>query len=121
MTKKRWIVLAGLLAACVCLTLAVLAMRPARPGITRPSFERIKIGMTLEDVEKILGCAACDAGAMGLEGPRRVWIHPHNETTVVIYFDRNDRVTSKSLSVPVTFLKKLQRWLGLRDPDWNRE
>src|SRR5262249_15428976 len=55
MTKKRWIVLAGMLAACVCLTLAVLAMLPPRPGVTPSNIERIKDGMTLEEVEKVLG------------------------------------------------------------------
>jgi hypothetical protein len=55
MTKKRWIVLAGVLAACVCLTLAVLALLPPRRGVTLANIERIEKGMTLAEVEKILG------------------------------------------------------------------
>ena len=55
MTKKRWIVLAGILAACVCATLAVLALLPPRPGVTLANIERIEKGMTLAEVEKILG------------------------------------------------------------------
>jgi hypothetical protein len=55
MTKKRCIVLAGMLAACVCLTLAVLALLPERPGVTLANIECIEKGMTLAEVEKILG------------------------------------------------------------------
>src|SRR6516162_5386917 len=55
MTKKRWILLAGMLAACVCPTLVVLALQPERPGVTLASIERIKKGTTQAEVEKILG------------------------------------------------------------------
>src|SRR5262249_43999136 len=44
MTKKRWIVLTGMLAACVYLTLAVLALLPPRPGVTPANIERIEAG-----------------------------------------------------------------------------
>ena len=38
--RKRYLIVVGLLAACVCLTVAVLAMLPRRSASTRDDLER---------------------------------------------------------------------------------
>jgi hypothetical protein len=55
MNKKRLSVLAGSLAACVCLTLGILAMLPSRPGVTKENFDLIEKGMARAKVEGIFG------------------------------------------------------------------
>jgi len=109
MTKKRWIVLAGILAACVCLTLAVLALLPPRPGVTPANIERIEDGMTRAEVETILGGPGESLGSYLARYPTSpliirggtkyrgatVWHHPHDGTYVTVYFDRDNRVVRK--------------------------
>ena len=48
-------VLESILAVAVCLTLIILALLPPRPGVTKANFDRIGEGMTLEQVNAILG------------------------------------------------------------------
>ena len=112
MTKKRWIVLAGILAACVWLALAVLALLPPRPGITPANIQRIEEGMTLAEVEEILG-------GPGVERWPRfdthvvTWNHPHDETWVTVWLDQANRVTLSAPIPPETFMQKLKRLLRL--------
>jgi hypothetical protein len=124
MTKKRWIVLAGMLAAGGCLTLAVLALLPPRPGVTRANFERIEHGMTLEEVEKILGGEGPDSPVLGpldmnmkTSGPvtELHWVHPDRTTLVAVDFDGDNRVVRKWYweESPPTFMQKLKRLLHL--------
>ena len=116
MTKKRWIVLAGMLAACVCVTLAVLALLPPRPGVTPANIERIEDGMTQEEVEKILGGPGVNLLASTSFVPRGrvvVWDHPHDGTYVRVGFDRDNRVIGKDWGPPETLLRKLRRLLHL--------
>jgi hypothetical protein len=120
MTKKRWIVDAGLLAASVCLTLGVLAVLSPRPGVTLANIECIEKGMTLAEVEKILGGPGkrYDSDplfghvfydAWGNEGWQSgphlidasrtvfVWGRPHEGTCVAVSFDReSNRVREKN-------------------------
>jgi hypothetical protein len=55
MLRNRWIVAAGGLASLVCAGLVVLAILPARPGITWTNFNRLESGMTQAEAEAILG------------------------------------------------------------------
>jgi hypothetical protein len=56
MTKRRLLLLAAL-PLVIVVTLGVLAMLPpnTRPGVTKANFDRIEIGMTMAEVEEILG------------------------------------------------------------------
>ena len=109
MTKKRWIVLAGMLAACVCLTLAVLALLPPPPGVTWPNIERINDGMTRAEVETILG----GPGESLMQNSIMIWFNPQTKTNVIVYFDDANRVIGKDWGPPETFMQKLQRLLHL--------
>jgi hypothetical protein len=115
MTKKRWIVLAGMLAACVCLTLAVLALLPPRPGVTSANFERIEDGMTQEEVEKILGGPAADwfSPKRGVSVTYFVWDHPYDRTQVFVGFRDNHVIQKEWGGPPDTFMQKLKRLLRL--------
>jgi len=127
MTKKRWIVLAGMVAACVCLTLAVLALLPPRPGVTPANIERIEDGMTRAEVEKILGGPGESLGSYLAHYPTSpliimggkkyrgasVWRHPHDGTFVAVYFFPDNRVTGRQSAQPETFRQKLCRLLRL--------
>jgi hypothetical protein len=127
MTKRRWVVLVGLLAVGVCLTLAVLALLPPRPGVTKANFDRIEDGMTRQEVERILGgpgsLLAENGKIIGSPGKRFaingdlfLWGHPLNNTNVFVSFDDGDRVIGKDWKdwgPPETFLQKLQRLLHL--------
>ena len=53
--KKRYLTLATLLAAGICLTFGVIAILPPRPGVTKANLNRIKVGMTKAEVETLLG------------------------------------------------------------------
>jgi len=57
MTKKRLLLIASLPVAVVAI-LGVSAMLPARPGVTRANFDRLKNGMTAADAEQVFGCRA---------------------------------------------------------------
>jgi hypothetical protein len=127
MTKRRWVVLVGLLAVGVCLTLAGLALLPPRPGVTQANFDRIEDGMTREEVERILGgpgrLVAKNGEIMGgpgaafvMNGNLFLWDNPRNDTIVSVSFDDANRVIGKDWKdwgPPETFLQKLQRLLHL--------
>jgi hypothetical protein len=107
MTKKRCIVLAGLLAIGVCLTLAVLALLPPRLGVTQANTARIEDGMTRQEVETILGGEGIH-GYYPLNGCNIVvWSHPRNDTWVRVFFDDDNRVTAKEWGPQETYFQKL--------------
>jgi hypothetical protein len=119
MTKKRWIVLAGLLATCVCLTLAVLALLPPRRSrVTPANYERIETGLSrkelqkIQEVEEILGAPAeCHAD----DGLYCVW--NNRGYRIIVHHDNRGRVR-KIISEqwepqPETFLEMLSRLFHL--------
>ena len=55
MTKRRWLAVAGVLGVAACMTLLVLALMPAGPGVTKANFDRIKAGMNRAEVEELFG------------------------------------------------------------------
>ena len=61
MNRRRLFGIAGMLMACVVLTLGVLAMLPPHPGVTDANFNRIKKGMTKPEVSADAGCRSCKA------------------------------------------------------------
>jgi hypothetical protein len=105
--KRRYLISAAVLAACVCIVFGVLAMLPAS-SVNKENFDRIQDGMTQEEVKAILGEPRpypiagisfwiCDGGA-----------------ELYIAFDDQKNVKDK-LFVPSneTLTDKLRRWLNL--------
>jgi hypothetical protein len=131
-TRKRWLAVAMVLVAVVLvLGLAVRLLQSRRPEVTRPQYERIAVGMGLEEVEAILGRPTGDDP----EGPiimfegvpesfvdpdsfppdqRRQWVG--NEHAILIELDERGRVAGKyfgHVDRPEGFFAQLLRRLGL--------
>ena len=57
--RRRYLISGAVLATCVAIALAVFVMLPIRPGVAKipvhHAAERLKIGMTLAEVESIFG------------------------------------------------------------------
>ena len=144
MTKPRLF----LLAFAACLGVAVfwgVRLLPPRHRINPESFEKIQVGMTLEEVEAILGVPPGDyatkqhvydlwggdgvvlglrhrIGWVGDEGAIHVILNPEGSVSHKLWLDL-------WFIGEVTFLDKLRGWFGLRQkmnavssypmpPDW---
>jgi hypothetical protein len=119
MTRRRLFLIASLpLAVCVVtLMLGVLAMLPARKGVTRANFDRIEIGMTLAEVEVVFG-KKNDPHKGNLQGDNpenRRW--DCDEGHVIILFSQ-ERVAGKGwwkrIPVREDVLEIMDRWIHLR-------
>jgi hypothetical protein len=124
MNRRRFLLL-GTFGALVLLgALGYLLLRSGAP-ISQAGCDRIKLGMSLADVEAILGRPAGDYHDRPLvsnlrPGPapglvQKVWIE--NAGAVVVHFDNNDRVMhahfAPKLNPNESFLEKLRRSLRL--------
>jgi hypothetical protein len=116
MTKKRrYLVCASTLAACVCIVLGVLAMMPARPGVTKANFDRIEEGMTQAEVDALLGKSRRGSSTMG--GGTIITFADYlgddgARAAIVFWNDRADGDKSWTDSTE-TLTDKLRRWLRL--------
>lgn len=89
--------------------------------ITLESAETIRPGMSLEEVEQILGPASAVPPAWHGEATRRVWTtDPYVGWFAELAFDEQGRVTNVMLvettgtkAMPDGVLDKVRRWLGL--------
>jgi hypothetical protein len=109
-TKKRLLLFASLPLAIV-VALGVLAMIPPSPGVTKANFDRIEKGMTMAEVEEILG------------GKGKSF---HEDDKALMYWDADDGslalIRFVDNCVPdktwydsdETIPDKIRRWLHLR-------
>ncbi|HMF15961.1 MAG TPA: hypothetical protein VKE98_02090 [Gemmataceae bacterium] len=129
MTKRRLFWLAY--AACVLLAVFWGArLLTPRHRINRESLEKIQVGMTLEEVEAILGVPPGDYATkeigiawVGEEGAIHVMLNPEGRVSYLAWLE-----PWRELIGEVTFLDKLRGWFGLRQmypvssyplpPDW---
>ncbi len=120
--KKRLIVMAGMLALSVGVTLLVLWLLQARPAVTEANFDRIEIGMTRTEVEDFIGpdngnrfIMVDITGRMPVGQVEEAW--GGNDGTVWLIFDEQKGVVSKEWhDSPLPFLDRLQRklpWLPI--------
>jgi hypothetical protein len=130
MRRRRLLLEAGALALLALTGLAVLRRLPPRPGITRANYERLREGMTVQQVEGILGGSPGnysrfsdkEAGlwALDFEDPelsrqyfrgREVWVG--DELAVAVWFNDGGLVRRKAAFdiVEPTFLERLRRLL----------
>ena len=118
MKKRRLLLGVGVLAVLGMAGMVVWESQP-RPGITRANYERIREGMTLVEVEAILGRPGDGFGGDG-DTPRvRFWQGDHVKVTV--WFDTDGCVeagwcgTGEEEWEPLTedegFLDRLRRLL----------
>ena len=117
--KKRLIVSAGMVASLASAALLVLWLLPARPAVTKANFDRIEIGMTLSDVEAILGA---DRGRpvfivyVHISQELEQW--EGDEGIISIILDHQDHRVIRKVwhDSPLTIFERLQRrlpWLTL--------
>ena len=60
-------------ALCVGIALGVLAVLPSGPGVAKANFDRIELGMTKAEVERIFGLAVPLRKDKGADG-RQSWL-----------------------------------------------
>jgi hypothetical protein len=113
--KKRYLTVAGLVTACFCVILAVLALLPPGPRVTKTNFDRIEIGMTLSEVEAILGT---DRGSRPIDTDIMLPIGHEieewggDEGFANIIFDERKRMVRKDwVSAPLSLLDRIRHRL----------
>jgi hypothetical protein len=105
--KRRYLISAAILAACVCIALGVLAMLPPRPGVTIANINRIEQGMSRAELASILG------EPTGVLGNGTLDWQLADGTRLIIGIDR-DKSGAMALNLSTeTFPQKLRRWLHL--------
>jgi hypothetical protein len=109
--KNRCILVAGLLAVGVCLTLAVLVLLPPRPGVTKANYDRIEEGMSLAEINAILGRPP-DMVEGGAEEMWHGWIGEDGFVHVVFAGD-STFVRKEWRDSPRTLSEKVRQWLHL--------
>lgn len=109
--RKRLLLSAATMAGLVGVGLVVLAMLPPRPGVTKVNFDRVKKGMTLAEVQAILG----DEGEVPGPG-RRIWRHT-DKTVIIVDSDEHGGFNQQFFPSDETFADKLRRWLHLPASD----
>jgi hypothetical protein len=122
MTTRRRLLVFGLLAGLLVLGASVWLLLP-RTAITRENAQKIQVGMTLAEVETILGHPAGDYRT-NPQGPPPALVFPGDETVVSWYddatsvsvvLDERGRVKHHGYSDehPEPILSKVRRWLRL--------
>jgi hypothetical protein len=119
--KRRYLISAAVLAACVCIVIGVLAMLPPQTGVTKANFDRIEKGMTEKTVEEMFG-GECQTfwryetrvffGHPATKQDILTWIG-EDRSRATIVFDQ-DRLTKKTWTQgdesAFEYFKRLIRW-----------
>ena len=85
MTRRR-VLLLGTVAIVVALVAAVSVVRPWPSAITEENAAQIKRGMTLEEVEAILGGPPRNERGGGDD----IWVHYYRISSVGLHFDQRE-------------------------------
>jgi hypothetical protein len=117
--RRRVLLWALLILALVYLLLVILSL--PWTGVNSDSYERIESGMTLKEVEGILG----GPGRMGLSGPTRMdweigpdpskWFWSHGKVTITVRLGEDGRVCAKDYEGPpedgyLDYFRRLLPW-----------
>jgi hypothetical protein len=114
--RKRLILTTVTVAAVACVVLGTLAMWPPRKSVMEAKFDRIENGMTLEEVELVLGRRA-DIPISNKTGSlmHGSYIWSDDGVEISISFMNTPFVHQKSWDdTPKTIPQKIRRWLHLR-------
>jgi hypothetical protein len=116
MTKKRLCLIAGSLVIFAVAGLTIsLMMTDNGPGVTKANFDRIKQGMTEEDVARILGRPADLSTPVSSRLPQTIrrayWQGDGEKKVSVTFYD--EAAMGRTWDAPETFLETIQRWLHL--------
>ena len=127
MRRKRLLLIVGCLTAMLLATYGILRLTAPRPKLTLDNMEAIEDGMTLQEVEKILGAPAGnysslrDAEAADLpqcydKPGDKNWVD--DQMWLGVRFDEAGNVKARYYyphrrNQNGTYLDSLRRWLGL--------
>jgi hypothetical protein len=126
MTKKRRFLWFGMVIGLVLAACFVLRPGVPKHNINLASFEKIKKGMTLAEVEAILGVAAGDYATEPTTSHCNGWWGPGDkewvgdEGVISVWFDPQGKIMDKdfspvSLRPGLNWFERLQMWLGLAE------
>jgi hypothetical protein len=114
MNRRRLLLIASLPLA-VAVVLGVLAMLPARPGVTKAKVDRIEKGMTMPAVEELLGRPGKFVPGPASAGPMAWFVWDENDGSFAAIGFLQDRVIEKVWEgSEEAFLDKIRRWFRLR-------
>jgi len=127
MRRKRLLLIVGYLTAMLLATYGILRLTAPRPKLTLDNMEAIEHGMTLQEVEKILGAPAGNYSSMrdaeAADLPQcydkpgdKIWVD--DQMWLGVRFDETGKVTTYDYyrhrrNQDKTFLDHLRRWLGM--------
>ena len=116
MWEKRRILIAGAsIAGAAVGILAVLAILPNGPGITKGNFDQIEAGMTRAQVESLLGEKGSDVTGLAKRPGSDIFAWVASEgSTAIIEFNAGAVQTTFWRPSSETFAQKLLRWLRLK-------
>ena len=116
MTKRRWLAVAGVLGIVASMTLLVLVLKPAGPGVTKANFDRIKAGMNRAEVEQLFGRPADTShlhGGLKIRHTVEVW-HGVAGVATIISDEARGLVTDEEWSPrDENILQRVRRFLRL--------
>ena len=112
--RKRYFISAGIMAAAICLALAILAALPPRPGVTKANSYRIEEGMRLNEVEAIFGGLPDGVCPPHPDPERQLLIWDDSDGShALVYFSDSAVTRVRWLGETETITQKLRRWLHL--------
>jgi hypothetical protein len=122
MTTKKRLLLLAVLPLTIVVMLGILAMLPARPGVTKANFDRIQVGMTKAEVEQIFDGEAgkqllttAVAGLPDMPVEKKAYWWGDEERSVAVVIFENDVVIRKEWGESdETVMQRICRWLHLR-------
>jgi hypothetical protein len=112
MNRSRLFLVASLPLA-VAVIVGVLSMLPPRSGVTKANFDRIENGMTLEEVETILGGPAHWQGKIERWHFYKWRCDDGATANVTMYVTREVVCAGRWIDSTETIREKIRRWLCL--------
>jgi len=103
--KRRYLISAAVLAACVCVAIAFAL---PSSSITKENFDQIEQGMTLAQVERILG----GKGDAFVGEGQRFWKHADG-TVIIVRLNEGKVLDQRFFPSTESIPDKLHRWMSL--------
>jgi hypothetical protein len=112
-TKKRLLLIASLPLA-IAVIIGVLAMLPPRTCVTKEIFDRIKVGMPIEEVEAIIRLPWEEEKS--LDGENVLWFTDDNGSCIGVPVDKQRGIVSAGCigAFHDSRFQRAMAWIGLR-------
>jgi hypothetical protein len=109
MTIKRRLILIASFPLAIAVMLGVYLAMPDGAGPNWSTFNRVKVGMTMQEVEDVFSFGH---GSISNQATDRVELVTSRGQGITLGFT-NGRVTDKQWDDGKTLLERLRRWLGI--------